>query len=160
MPPMVILKQDIAFQWSSEAQKAFWSLKEMLTTASILHHFNQTRLTILETDTSNKALGGTVSQYDNDSILHHYVFHSYKFTPVERNYEIYNKEMLAIVKCMDIWRYYFEGMDHKLKVLTDHKNLVWFTETKFCNYQQVHWAEKLSQFNFVIQFRPGAEAGN
>ena len=57
----------------------------------------------------------------------------YWSTPAEGNYEIYDKEMLAIVECMDIWRHYFEGTDHKLKVLTDHKNLVCFTETKAYN---------------------------
>lgn len=88
-------------------------------------------------DASNETLGGTVSQHDDDGVLHPCAFHSRKFTPPERNYEIYDKEILAIVECMDVWRLYFEGADHKLKVLTDHKNLVWFTETKFYNCRQV-----------------------
>ena len=60
---------------------------------------------------------------------------------------------------MEVWRHFFEGADHKLKVLTDHKNLVWFTETKSYNRRQARWAEKLFRFDFVIQFRPGVEAG-
>ena len=51
---------------------------------------------------------------------------------------------------MDVWRHFFEGADHKLKVRTDHKNLVWFTETKSYNRRQARWAEKLSRFDFVI----------
>src|SRR5579859_6612082 len=85
-------------------------------------------------------------------------FHSHKFTSAERNYEIYDKKMLAIVECMNIWRHYFKDADHKLKVLTDHKNLIWFTETKSYNCRQAHWVKKLSRFDFVIQFRPGVEA--
>ena len=67
--------------------------------------------------------------------------------------------MLAIVECMDVWQHYFEGVNHKLTVLMDHKNLIWFIETKSYNRQQVCWAEKLSWFDFVIQFRSRVEAG-
>lgn len=116
-------------------------------------------LAILEADTSNEALGGMVSQYDDDGILDPCPFHSCKFTSVERNYEIYNKEMLAIVECMDVWRHYLQGADHKLKVLADYRNLIWFTETKSYNHRQARWAEELSRFDFVMQFRPGVEAG-
>jgi hypothetical protein len=119
-----LLKKDIKFVWGHEADKAFGLLKKAFTTAPILRHFDRSRPAILEADASNEALGGTVSQYDDDGVLHPCAFHSRKFNPVERNYEIYDKEMLAIVECMDLWRYYFAGADHPLKVLTDHKNLV------------------------------------
>ena len=158
-PLTALLKKDVTFRWSPEADRAFRTLKEAFTTAPILRHFDRTRPAILEADASNEALGGAVSQYDDDGVLHPCAFHSRKFTSAERNYEIYDKEMLAIVECMDVWRHYFEGADHKLKVLTDHKNLVWFTETKSYNRRQARWAEKLSRFDFVIQFRPGVEAG-
>ena len=158
-PITALLKKDVTFNWNQEADTAFRYLKTSFTTAPVLRHFDRSRPAILEADASNEALGGTVSQYDDQGILHPCAFHSRKFTPPERNYEIYDKEMLAIVECMDIWRYYFEGAEHKLKVLTDHKNLVWFTETKSYNRRQARWAEKLSRFDFVIQFRPGIEAG-
>jgi len=158
-PLTALLKKDVTFQWSPEADKAFRTLKKAFTTALILQHFDRTRPAILEADASNEALGGAVSQYDDDSVLHPFAFHSRKFTSAERNYEIYDKEMLAIVECMDVWRHYLEGANHKLKVLTDHKNLIWFTETKSYNRWQAGWAEKLSRFDFVIQFRPGVEAG-
>src|SRR5438270_3011565 len=97
-PLTALLKKDVYFRWSPEAQKAFWTLKEAFTTASILRHFDWTRPAILEADASNEALEGTVSQYDDDGILHPCAFHSCKFMAVERNYEIYDKEMLAIVE--------------------------------------------------------------
>src|ERR1700738_2166443 len=101
-PLTALLKKDVTFRWSLEAQKAFWTLKKAFTTAPILHHFDCTRLAILEADASNEALGGTVSQYDDNGVLHPCAFHSRKFTPAERNYEIYDKEMLTIVECMNI----------------------------------------------------------
>jgi hypothetical protein len=158
-PMTNLLKKDVKFTWGNEAEKAFQYLKQAFTTAPILRHFDRSKPAILEADASNEALGGTVSQHDDDGVLHPCAFHSRKFNSAEQNYEIYDKEMLAIVECMDIWRYYFEGAEHPLKILTDHKNLVWFTETKVYNRRQARWAEKLSRFNFVIEFRPGREAG-
>ena len=52
------------------------------------------------------------------------LFFSRKFMGAELNYEIYDKEMLAIVDCLTTWRHYFEGSPHQLKISTDHKNLV------------------------------------
>jgi hypothetical protein len=123
-PMTNLLKKDVKFTWGNEAEKAFQYLKQAFTTAPILRHFDRSKPAILEADASNEALGGTVSQHDDDGVLYPCAFHSRKFNSAEQNYEIYDKEMLAIVECMDIWRYYFEGAEHPLKVLTDHKNLV------------------------------------
>ena len=100
-----------------------------------------------------------VSQYDDNGILHPCAFFSRKFTAAELNYEIYDKEMLAIVDCLTTWRHYFEGSPHQLKIYTDHKNLVWFTETKAYNRRQARWAEKLAAFDFIIIYRPGPLGG-
>jgi hypothetical protein len=67
--------------------------------------------------------------------------------------------MLAIVETMDKWRHYFEGSGHKTTVISDHKNLLWFTETKVYNCRQARWVEKMSHFDFVITFRPGKLSG-
>jgi hypothetical protein len=67
--------------------------------------------------------------------------------------------MLAIVEVLDHYRYYFEGLGQKITVYSDHHNLLWFTETKVYNRRQARWAEKLSRYDFVINFRPGAQGG-
>ena len=87
------------------------------------------------------------------------MFMSRKFNEAEQNYEIYDKEMLAIVETMDKYRHYFEGLAQKTTVYSDHRNLLWFTETKVYNRRQARWAEKLSRFDFVIVFRPGKQGG-
>ena len=86
-------------------------------------------------------------------------FHSRKFNPAELNYEIYDKEMLAIVDSLEHYRHYFEGLGHRVMIYSDHQNLLWFTETKVYNRRQARWAEKLSKFDFVITFRPGRQGG-
>jgi hypothetical protein len=79
--------------------KAFEKLKHCFTTAPILTHFNPHRECIVETDTSDFALGGTLSQTAEDEKLHPNAFNSRKFLPAEINYEIHDKELLAIVDC-------------------------------------------------------------
>src|SRR5271167_455184 len=142
------------------AETAFGKLKEAFTSAPILRHFDPSLPTILEADASDYALGAVVSQRSpDDSLLHPITFHSRKFNDAEQNYEIYDKEMLAIVETMDHYRHYFEGLGHKTTVFSDHRNLLWFTETKVYNRRQARWAEKLSRFDFVIAFRPGKQGG-
>jgi len=80
-------------------------------------------------------------------------------TPTEINYEIYNKEILAIVQCFKQWRHYLEGAQHPVTVYTDHKNLEYFASTKQLNRRQARWAEILSSFDFTIIYRKGALNG-
>jgi hypothetical protein len=78
-----------------------------------------------------------------------------KHTPAECNYEIYDKELMAIIRCFEEWRPELEGAKHPIQVLTDHRNLEYFMTTKLLNRCQARWSEFLSRFNFKITFRPG-----
>ena len=73
------------------------------------------------------------------------------------NYEIYDKELLAIVDAFREWRVFLEGSKYTVKVYTDHKNLVYFTTTKELNRRQVRWAETLATYNFSISYVKGTE---
>jgi transposase InsO family protein len=87
------------------------------------------------------------------------VFYSRKLTAAELNYEIYDKEMLAIITAIKEWRAYLEGAVHPFTVYTDHKNLEYFTSTKVLNRRQSRWAELLANYNFRIVYRPGQSMG-
>jgi len=63
-------------------------------------------------------------------------FISKSLSNTERNYEIYNKEILAIVRCLEAWRYFLEGMTIKFKIWTDHKNLKYFIKAQKLNRRQ------------------------
>src|SRR5271170_2282449 len=128
--------------------------------APILCHFNPFLPTVMEADASDYAQDGVVSQRDPETgELHPITFWSRKFNLAELNYEIYYKEMLAIVEKMEHYRHYFEGLGQQTILFSDHKNLLWFTETKIYNRRQARWAEKLSRFNFKIVFRLGKQGG-
>jgi len=159
-PMTALLKKNRRFRWTQEAQSSFDELKLAFTTAPILRHFNPSLPTVVEADASDYAQGGVVSQRDPEtSELHPIAFWSRKFNTAELNYEIYDKEMLAIVETMGHYRHYFEGLGQQTVIFSDHKNLLWFTETKIYNRRQARWAEKLSRFDFKIVFRPGKQGG-
>ena len=79
---------------------------------------------------------GVLSQHDDDGILHPIAFFSKKMTPAECNYEIYDKELLAIVLCLEEWSAELKMSQHEVKVLSDHQNLEYFMLTKKLNRRQ------------------------
>ena len=76
----------------------------------------------------------------------------------ERNYEIHDKELLAIVEAFKVWSHYCQGPS-SVTVLTDHHNLKYFRTSTKLNQRQARWAEKLSQYGFTIKHRPGTKSG-
>src|SRR5277367_3211241 len=97
----VLLKKNRRFQWTQEAQSSFNELRVAFTTAPILWHFDPALPTIVKADASDYAQGGVISHHDPETDeLHPIAFWNRKFNPAELNYEIYDKEMLAIVGTM------------------------------------------------------------
>ncbi len=109
----------------------------------------------METDTSDFALGAILSQFGIDGLLHLVTFYSQKLTSAEINYQVYDKELLAIITVFKQWRPYFAGAQHRGQVLTNHKNLFYFTTTRTLNRRQACWSIFLADFDFEIQYQPG-----
>jgi transposase InsO family protein len=144
-----------AFTWGTEAESSFQELKGKFTTAPILATFDPERQIVLETDASDYAISMCISQPDNEGRLRPIAFYSRKMIPAELNYEIHDKELLAIVAAFGEWRVYLEGSKYPVEVYTDHKNLLYFTSTKVLTRRQVRWSELLSGYNFRISYRKG-----
>jgi hypothetical protein len=154
-----LLKKDATFTWSTSAQVAFDSLKNAFSSAPILVFPDTSKPFILETDASDFAVAGVISQDDDSGVLHPVSFYSRKLSPAEINYEIHDKELLAIIVCFEQWRHLLLGSKHPITVFTDHKNLVYFTSTKRLNRRQARWSLFLSDFDFNIIYRSGKSNG-
>ena len=122
-------------------------------------HFDFDHDVIIETDTSDYVSAGVLSQHNNNGILHPVTFFSTKHSPAECNYEIYDKELMAIVQAIEHWRAELQSVENPIQVLSDHKNLEYFMTSKLLNRRQDRWAEFLSRFNFKITYRPGKHGG-
>ena len=168
-----LTKKDTPWQWTEECQKAFDGLKQAFTDAedTVLAMFVPGRRTVLETDASDFVTAAVLSQYDEDNILRPIAYLSKKMSPQECNYDIYDKELLAIVKAFEEWKpelmagdidepdfeNFTDPSGLPVLVYSDHKNLEYFMSSKQLNRRQARWAEFLSQFFFKIVYRPGVQ---
>ena len=100
-PLTELTKKGTLFKWGPAAQQAFEKLKIMFVTAPILAQFDPEKETILEADSSGWSIGGVLSQYDEKGELHPCAYFSKKNSPAECNYEIHDKELLAIIRCLE-----------------------------------------------------------
>ena len=123
--------------------------------APILRHFDLNEQCFVETDSSDYVNASVLSQPDNNGILHPVAYFSRRMSPAECNYEIYDKELLAIIRCFEEWKPELEGTGLPVKVLTDHKGLEYFMTTKKLTPRQARWAEFLSEYNFIISYQSG-----
>lgn len=156
-PLIDLTRKDLTFKWTEETERAFTKLKTKFTEAPILVTFDPSKRIVLETDSSDYAIGACLNQPDDKGKLRPVAYYSRKLSPAELNYDIHDKELLAIVVAFEQWRVYLEGSTYPVQVWTDHKNLIYFTTTKVLNRRQVRWAETLAAYNFTITYRKGSE---
>jgi predicted aspartyl protease len=147
--------KDVPYEFSADCQKAFQTLKDALISAPVLRHFDPQKTCYLTTDSSDWVSAGVLSQKDDDGRTHPVAFFSKKLDPAQCNYEIYDKELLAIVRCLEEWRPHLEGTQDPIQIVTDHQALEYFMSTKRLTRRQARWAETLSRYNFVITYAPG-----
>ena len=136
-----IATNKMAWQWGKEEQEAFESLKNECLQDPILKMFDTEKPSRIETDASDLAIGACLTQ-EYEGKWHPVAYMSRKLSPAEQNYDIYNKELLAIVAALETWRVYAEGSPD-LTIFTNYKNLLHFTITKQLNRRQVRWSELL-----------------
>jgi len=86
-------------------------------------------------------------------------FYSKSLSSVEQNYEIHDKEMLAIICALEEWRHFLEGARHPVEIWTDHKNLEYFMTAKKLNCRQARWSLYLARFDFKLTHYPGRSMG-
>ena len=135
--PMVALtKRNHTFEWDAKCSTAFQFLKTVFTSVPVLRHFNPDSEILVETDASDYVSAGILSQRVDEGVLHPVAFFSKKHTPAECNYEIYDKELMAIVRCFEEWRSELASTPHPILVLSDHRNLEYFMSTKLLNRRQ------------------------
>lgn len=152
-----LTKADKVFEQSAEAEGAFQELKTRFSTEPILVIFDLSKPSIVETDASDKAIGACLSQADDKGKLRLVAYLSRKFTPAESNYEVHDKELLAIIEAFRHQRVYLEGQAYETKVISDHQNLTRFLSTHIMTGRQIRWYEDIATFRMKIHYQKGSE---
>lgn len=150
-----LTKKDVQFRWTDIEDEAFNKLRDAFTSAPILTLWDSERPMRMEVDASGYATGGVLKQQLEDGLWHPVAFRSSALQPAERNYEIYDREMLAIVEALKDWRSFLEGLPQPFEIHTDHENLKWWTTAQDLSRRQARWALWLSRFDFRLIHKPG-----
>jgi len=154
-----LTRKEVDWEWGDKQQTAFETLKTAMVTEPIPQHFDPERPITIEMDASDYAIGAICSQPDDNGTLHPVAYYSQKLKDPECNYDIHDKELLAIVDALRKWDTYCKTTGPKITILTDHKNLEYWKTKKDLNLQQARWGERLANYDFMIKYRPRKLAG-
>ncbi|KAI2665820.1 Transposon Tf2-6 polyprotein [Labeo rohita] len=144
--------------WSPPAIQAFLDLRQRFTTAPILHHSDPNMPFLVEVDASSTGVGAVLSQRQGQPPkTYPCAYFSHKLTPAERNYDVGNRELLAIKLALEEWQHWLEGARHPFTVLTAHRNLEYLRSAKVLNHRQARWALFFTRFHFQVTYRPGSQ---
>ena len=152
--PLTSLTGSTPFEWGQAQQGAFEGLIERITSKPVLALPQPKGQFRVKTDASGYAIGAVLSQKQDDK-WHPIAFLSRCMTAAEHNYEIYDKELLAIVVALKAWRQYLLEAREPFEVLTDHKNLAYFRKPQRLNMRQAGWYLKLQDYDYTLRHIPG-----
>jgi hypothetical protein len=153
-----LLREDVAWNWSEECQKAFDTINERLTQAPILRRPDYSRPFELHTDWSGVGLVAVLVQRDDEGREYVFAYASRSNNMTERNYSSYAGECLAAVWGVSHFRVYLYG--RRFVLLTDHEPLKWLTTNEKLTGMHARWAYILSEYDFEIRHRPGKRSGD
>jgi len=154
-----LVKKDKKWEWTEREEKVFKELKDRFTKEPVLAAPDIDKRMRMEVDASDYVAGGVLSIEYEDGLWRSVAFLSKSLNETKRNYEIHDKEMLAIVRGLEAWRHLLEGAQYKFKIWTDHKNLEYFIKAQKLNRRQVRWALYLFQFDFTLKHVVGVKMG-
>lgn len=153
-PMTALLKKKQKFVWSDQCEQAFKKIKNCLVSAPVLTCPDFNRPFTLQTDASGYGVAGVLSQnFDDGERVICYLSRS--LTKAEKNYSSTERELLAIVWCIEKLRPYLEGS--KFSVITDHHSLIWLNNLKNPTGRLARWAVRLQQYDFTILHRKGKD---
>jgi hypothetical protein len=154
-----LTRKDAEWAWETRHQKAFDKLKRRVTTEPVLAHPILTDPFELEVDASGFAMGAVLLQKKEDGKKHPIAYYSKTLSAAERNYDVYDLKLLAIVNALDHWRPYLAGSPHKIVIYSDHQNLLYWKEPHKISRRVAREVLMLSEYNFEICHIKGTANG-
>jgi len=154
-PLFDLTKKTTTWTWTPACEAAFTSLQRTLTTSPVLILPDYDKAFMLITDASDYTTGAILEQEDALGRSHPVAYYSKSLQLAERNYEIHDKELLAIIHALWHFRHYLQGNPHLTKIFSDHANLRYFTTKQSLTCRQARWALFLATFDYEIIPKPG-----
>jgi hypothetical protein len=151
-PLTYLTKKNIKYNWTSDQQQAFDTLKHALVSPPILRYPDFTKQFIVNTDASATSIAAILTQVHND-VEHPICYSSRTLNDAERRYSTIERECLAIVFAVKTYKNYLTGT-HFI-IMTDHRPLKYLLTIKDASSRLAKWAMYLMEYSFTIQYRKG-----
>ncbi len=150
-----LLKKDVPFLWSDTCRAALNKLIAIVTSRPALCQPDPTLPFSLEVDTSAYAVGAILTQKDDRGKHQAVGYFSKTFTEAERNYDVHDHELLAVVRGLANWHHLLAGSPHPITVYTDHKNLQYYRNPQHISRHVAHYIPLLEDYNYTLIHKPG-----
>ena len=154
-----LTRKDTDWHWGQTEEDAFTKLKTLVTSEPVLAHPDLRDQFEMEVDASGFAVGAVLMQRKEDGRRHPIGYYSATLNEAERNYDIYDLELLAIVKAFRHWRPLLAGSPHKTKVFSDHLNLQYWRSPQRISRRIAREVLELSEYDFEIHHIKGTANG-
>ena len=154
-----LLKKGAKWLWGTNEQGAFEKLKRQICEEPVLLQPDQKKPFKVEVDASNYTCGTVLMQQDDKNILHPVAFFSKTMNEAQQNYDVYNHKLLALVEMLRQWRHYLHQAMHKVKVHTDHANLLFWKNPRDHNRRVAQWHAELMEYDFKLVHISGKKNG-
>ncbi len=154
-----LTRKNQEWKWEQDEQQAFDKLKKLVTEEPVLAHPDLTQQFEVEVDASGYAVGATLMQRKEDGKKHPIGYFSATLNEAQRNYDIYDLELLAIVLAFRNWRPLLAGSPHKVIVYSDHLNLQYWRSPQKISRRVAREVLKLSEYDFEIRHIAGKANG-
>ena len=150
-----LTKKGVQWRWTHIEQAVFEALKKAVAKEPVLLFPKLTKPFKMEVDASAIAIGAVLNQKREDRKTHPVAYYSESFSAPERNYDMYDRELLAIIKALQQWRTYLLGSPHQITIYMDHSNLQYWKEPRKINQRVVREFQELSEYDFTLRHIPG-----
>ena len=156
-PLNLLTRKDQPWAWTNLQQHAFDTLKTAFSSGPVLSIPDVTQPFSIMTDASLFAAGAILLQGDTNGDSHPCAYFSRTFLPTEWNYDIYDRELLAVILALTKWHQYVQGTSHPVTIITDHKNLSYIKDPCKLSRRQAHWSLFSQDFDIVWKVLPGTK---
>ena len=164
-PLLDLTKKTTPWHWGEAQHKAFEELKTQMCRSPVLIQPNVNKQFTLHVDASAYGMGTILSQKGNHTtktlaqchkpVLHPVTYYSATFTPMEQNYDIYERELLAIMKALAHWRHYLGWTKTPFIICMDHANIQYWKSPRNLNCQTARWHADLQEYNYILEYISG-----
>ena len=153
------MRKDTPFLWEDKHKVAFNTLQNLVTSKPVLRQPQLDKPFEVEVDASRFSLGGILLQRQEDGKKHPMGYYSTTLNEAQRNYDIYELELLVITECLKHWRPYLAGSPHEIIIHTNHANLTYWCQPQKISRCIARQVLELEDYNIKLQHVPGKNNG-